>query len=109
MKVTYRQAARDDLIRQFRYYHVQLGLPEIAVRFKDAVRETARTISRQPQIAQRYPLRNQNLRNLRSWPVSGFEVFRLYFLVDNETMRVIRILHGKRNVRAILEREKPSE
>lgn len=34
---------------------------------------------------------------------------RLYFLLDNDTMRIIRILHGKRDIRSILEREQPSE
>lgn len=40
MKVSYRQAADDDVIRQFRYYLVTLNLPEIAVRFRDSVRRT---------------------------------------------------------------------
>jgi plasmid stabilization system protein ParE len=36
-------------------------------------------------------------------------VIRLYFLPDNGTMRVIRILHGKQDVRRILERERLPE
>lgn len=35
-------------------------------------------------------------------PVEGFETIRIYFTIENKTMKIIRILHGKRNVREIL-------
>ena len=41
-----------------------------------------------------------------AWSVGGFEAVRVYYVVEDEVLRVIRILHGKRNVRRILEREK---
>jgi len=34
-----------------------------------------------------------------------FEAIRIYYVVDEDTLRVIRILHGKRAVKRILERE----
>jgi plasmid stabilization system protein ParE len=109
VKVTYRQAALADLTSQFRYYLATLDLPHVAVRFREAVRNTATEISKHPRIAPPYLLRNPELQNLRSWPVDGFESIRLYFRVENNAMRVIRILQGKRDVRAMLERERPSE
>ena len=51
-------------------------------------------------------MQNPQLRNLRVWPVTGFEVFGLYYVVEADTISVIRILHGKRNVRRILEGER---
>ena len=65
MKVAYHQASRDDLIRQFRYYLVKLHMPDVAIRFREAVRKTARAISAQPGIAPPYHLRNVRLQNLR--------------------------------------------
>ncbi|MGA8026830.1 MAG: type II toxin-antitoxin system RelE/ParE family toxin [Bryobacteraceae bacterium] len=109
MKITYHQAARDDLIRQFRYYMIEQNVPEVAIRFREAVRTTVKAISRQPAIAPPCILRNPELRMLRSWPVAGFETIRLYFLLENDTLRIIRILHGKRNVRVILERDHSSK
>ena len=82
---------------------------ELAVRFKEAVKKTAKTIGRRPLIAPPYVLRNPQLQNLRSWPVEGFEATRLYFLVENGAIRVIRILHGKQDISGILERERPAE
>jgi toxin ParE1/3/4 len=108
LKVTYRQSSLDDITRQFRYYLVGHNLPEVAVRFREAVRKTVRAISAQPMIAPRLALRNPYLKTLRSWPVADFEAVRLYFLLDGDTMCIIRVLHAKRDIRAILEREQIS-
>jgi toxin ParE1/3/4 len=103
VKVSYRQAASDDVVRQFRYYLVTLNLPEIAVRYRDAVRRTVESLREHPLVGPRYGLNNPRLQNLRSWPVAGFEAIRIYYLLDEDTIRVIRILHGKRDVKRILE------
>ncbi|MBV8905669.1 MAG: type II toxin-antitoxin system RelE/ParE family toxin [Acidobacteriia bacterium] len=107
MKVTYRQAASDDLVRQFRYYLVTLGLPETVVRFREAVRHTVEFLRRHPRVGPRHYTGAQPLNNLRSWPVAGFEAIRIYYLLnqDEDTIRVVRILHGKRDVKGILKPE----
>ena len=105
MKISYRQAASDDVVRQFRYYLVTLNLPDIAVRFRDAVRRTVESLREHPFVGPRYGSSSPQLQNLRSWPVAGFEAIRIYYLLDEDAIRVIRILHGKRDVKRILERE----
>ena len=104
MKVSYSRTSRDDVTQQVRYY-VRQNAPKVAIRFKEAVRKTAQAISEQPRAAPLYQLRNPQLQNLRSWPVTCFEDIRVYFLVGDEGVRVIRILHGRREVRGMLERE----
>ena len=105
MKISYRQAASDNVVRQFRYYLVTLNLPDIAVRFRDAVRRTVESLREHPFVGPRYGSSSPQLQNLRSWPVAGFEAIRIYYLLDEDAIRVIRILHGKRDVKRILERE----
>ena len=105
MKVIYRQIARDDVLRQFRYYLVTRDVPEIALRFREAVRKTIRVISAKPLIPPPCQLANRRLHNLRSWPVARFDSIRIYFLLENDIIQVVRILHGKRNIRAILAEE----
>ena len=105
MKVVYRQAADDDVVRQFRYYLVAHDLPGGALRFRDGVRASVELLLERPHLGPRYALRNPQLQNLRSWPVKNFGAVRIYYVVDGGTIRVIRILHGKRNVRRILEHE----
>ena len=106
MIVLYRQAASDDVVRQFRYYLVRLKLPDVAHRFGDSVRRTIRSLQRHPFVGSRYQLTNPKLQHLRSWPLVGFEAIRVYYLlVEQDSIRIIRILHEKQNIRRILERE----
>jgi toxin ParE1/3/4 len=104
VKVVYRQTASDDVVRQFRYYLVDQNHPEIALRFKDAVRHTVDSLREHPLVGARYRSSKPTLQNLRSWPVTGFEAVRIYYLADTDAIHVIRILHGKRDVKGILER-----
>jgi len=107
LKISIARLRRDDLTRQFRYYLVALDQPVLAVRFKKAVWETATLLKRWPHIAPIYESRNSEYPSLRSWPAKGFEATRLYFRLQPEGIFVIRILHGKQNVRKILSRHKP--
>lgn len=106
MRVSYRQAASDDVVRQFRYYLVTLNLPEVAVRFRNAVRLTVQSLLQHPFVGPRFHSSNPELQNLRTWPVAGFEAIRIYYLLEKDTFKVIRILHGKRDVKRIVEGER---
>lgn len=99
---SYRQSARNDVIRQFRYYLVTRAVPEIALRFREAVKGTVASLREHPLIGPRYPLRNPRLQNLRSWPVAGFDAVRIFCLPEPDTLGIIRILHQKRDVGASL-------
>jgi len=107
VRVFYRQVAKDDIICQFRYYLVTMSMPEFALRFRHAVKLTLTSLPEHPLMAPCYPLRNHRLQNLRSWPVAGFDAVRIYYIPDSGTLRVIRILHQKRDVRRILSRTRP--
>jgi toxin ParE1/3/4 len=80
------------------------NLPRLALRFRDAVRHTVESLREHPLVGPRYRSRRPELQNLRSWPVAGFEAIRIYYLADTKVIHVIRILHGKRDVKHILER-----
>ena len=105
MKVLYRQTATDDIVRQFLYYLLTAEAPEIVLRFRGAVKRTIQSLSQNPHVDPRFSSGNPRLRNLRSWPVVGFEVIRIYYALDADAMHIIRILHGKRDVKRILENE----
>ena len=77
----------------------------VAVRFRDAVQHSVKSLRQHPHAGPQYPLKNPRLQNLRTWPVAGFEAIRIYYLLEDDTIHVVRILHGKRDVRVILERE----
>jgi toxin ParE1/3/4 len=106
VKVLYRQAASDDVTRQFRYYLVDQNLPEVAVRFRDALRHTMESLCQHPLVGSRYRSSAPQLQDLRSWPIAGFEAIRIYYRVESDAIDVIRILHGKRDLKRILETER---
>lgn len=106
MKVLYRQTASDDVIRQFRYYLVELNLPQVALRFREALRQTLDFLRQHPLVGARYQLSDPQSHNLRSWPVAGFEAVRIFYFLDEDVLRVVRVLHGKRDLSGILDREK---
>jgi plasmid stabilization system protein ParE len=98
-------AARDDILRQYRYYLVEQDKPRVAERFLSAVRRTIETTIRMPQGGVPKRLSREALRGLRSWPVKGFEDLRVYYLADESGVRVVRVLHGKRDINSILQKE----
>lgn len=88
MKHVIRPAAKDDIVRQFRYY-LQENAPEAAIQFLDVVDEFIAAIRQMPYIGARKILENPVLAELRSWPVKGFE--------------------GARDINRILDRESNSQ
>lgn len=102
-----RPRARDDIIRQFRWYLVSQAAPEAAVRFMNAVEESVRQVCRMPHSGAPRKVRSPSLKGLRVWPVQGFEEILIFYVVQGDTVRVIRVLHGKRDVVRVLLRETP--
>jgi toxin ParE1/3/4 len=105
VKRTVRPAARDDIVRQFRYYLVDQDNPDLANRFLEAVDSTIGKILRTPNAGAPKHLFNEALAHLRSWPVEDFGEIRVYYLAEEKEVRVIRVLHGQRDIQRILERE----
>ena len=105
MKHTIRPAASDDILRQFRYYLVNQDRPEVANRFVKAMDKAVEKILRTPNAGAPKQLSNPSLAGLRSWLVEEFEDIRVYYLTEKDQVRIIRVLHGKRDIQRILERE----
>jgi toxin ParE1/3/4 len=108
VKYIIRPAAKDDIIRQFRHYLLEDAF-EAATRFLDAVDESIEAICQMPHIGAPKPLKNPILSGLRSWAVRGFEDILIFYVVQPDALRVVRVLHGRRDIRRILEREKSDE
>ncbi len=73
-----------------------------ALRFHEAVCHTFQNLTDSPlagAIVEGVPLR---LRGLRKWPVHGFVHYAVYYLPTSDSIDVVRVLHGARNVQRIL-------
>jgi len=105
-------AAREDILAQFRYYLTDQQAPDIAARFLAAVETAVEMLLKMPQLGAPRRISNPSLAGLRSWPIRDFDQIRIYYLVDSDsipldprhtrTIRVVRILHGKRDVGKLL-------
>jgi toxin ParE1/3/4 len=109
VKHVIRSAASDDIIRQFRHYLVDQDRPQVATRFLEAVQRTINDIIRMPNGGTPKILSNEVLAGLRSWPVQEFEDLRIYYLTKGDIVRVVRVLHGKRDINRILEKERADD
>ena len=85
MKILFREAARDDVVRQFRYYLVVAQRPDVAIRFRENFRKTIQVIAACPEIAAMSPF--GKLKGLRSWPIQGFGQIRVYFTTRPEELK----------------------
>ena len=108
MKHVIRPGAKDDILRQFRYYLLEDAL-DAATRFLDAVDQSIEAICDMPHIGAPKLLKNPALSGLRFWAVKDFEAMLIFYIVQPEALRVVRVLHGKRDIKKILEREKEDE
>jgi toxin ParE1/3/4 len=102
MKFVLPSAAREDILRQYEYYLIEADAV-IAARFLTAVQSAINQICRQPGIGAPKMLNSRTLTGLRSWPVKDFADIRLYYLVSETTLRVVRVVYGKRDLGPIFE------
>jgi toxin ParE1/3/4 len=102
VKFVIRPAAREDILRQYEYYLSEAN-ETVAARFLNAVEFAIGQVCGSSGIGAQKILANSKLAGLRSWPVRGFSEIRVYYLVLEKKVRVVRVLHGKRDIDSILE------
>jgi toxin ParE1/3/4 len=105
VKAVIRPKAHDDILRQFRWYLVEQDAPDAAFRFVEAVETSVEELLRMPGMGAPRKIRNPALKGLRLWPVKAFDEFLIFYVVAGDTVRVIRVLHGKRDIERILKKE----
>ena len=73
-----------------------------ALRLYDAVEVTFRMLSEQPQQWPLFGLDHPRLRDIRRCWVSGFRNPLVFYRVQQNVVEVVRVLHGARDIPAIL-------
>jgi plasmid stabilization system protein ParE len=80
-----------------------------ADKFLEAVQSAIELLCRMPGAGAPKVLENPRLAELRSWPIRGFPAMRIYYLSAGDELRIVRVLHGKRDVNPLLEEETADE
>jgi toxin ParE1/3/4 len=104
MRIAFLPAARRDALRQYRYLTEEAG-PEVATRFLDALEGAVTRISRHPSAGSRVTTGHPELVGVRAVRVEGFPLVRVYYYLQNGSeIRVMRVLHARRDVGPLLRR-----
>jgi toxin ParE1/3/4 len=104
VKLLFLPSAGDDIVRQFEWYVAQ-GLPDVARRFRHSVQLSIESVLPRPQAGAPKHVRNPALVGLRTWPVKGFDQFHVYYLVREDVLLIVRVLHDKRDIGSILDKQ----
>ena len=95
--------ADQDLDEQFGYIAHESA--DTAMRFLDAAQATFEQLAAMPELGSVWQLTNPLLANVRVWQVRGFKNHLVFYCPTDPGIRVIRVLHGARDITAIFEQE----
>jgi toxin ParE1/3/4 len=98
--VDIRERAKLDLQEQAEYF--RQDSPETAVRFLEAAEQSMDTLLSMPELGSLQEYSPARWRGLRSWPIRGFENYLIFYFSRDTGIEVVRVLHGARDIPAIL-------
>ncbi|MBU6409199.1 MAG: type II toxin-antitoxin system RelE/ParE family toxin [Verrucomicrobia bacterium] len=81
---------------------IRAGNPAAAVRFVDAFKSSVELLSRMPKIGRARP--DLGAPETRSWRVNGFRNHLIFYESLPDRVRLLRVLHGARDLQAELGR-----
>lgn len=96
-----RPRARRELVQHFDYLEEQAGLA-VAERFFNAAYDTFEALARMPRMAPLCGFKRPALRQLRRWPVKGFESWLIFYRAKRNGVEIVHILHGARDIESLL-------
>jgi toxin ParE1/3/4 len=102
MNVFRRDSALADLADHA--FYLAEDAPDVADRFIDAFEAAAERLSQMPHIGATYPTGNPALFGLRRWPLKGFEKYLIFYLVFEDAVDIVRIIHSSRDLARILDK-----
>ena len=71
---------------------------DAGLRFLDAINHARAELARHPEIGAARRFDSPALSGLRVWPVPHFEHWLIFYRIDQETLTVVRVLHGARDL-----------
>lgn len=102
-KIHLRKAARRDL-DGFADFFADRSL-STAMRFAEAADAALSLLAESPLMGHPRSGEDPFLRQVRSWPVPGFEAILMFYKPSVRGIDVVRIIHGARDLPSILEEE----
>ncbi len=107
--VTKRPQAKQDLIEQATYLYLAEPLTDVSERFLTSAEAAFGRLADLPGLGARVDLTAPRLADLRRWPVPGFRNHLIFYRQTDTGIDVVRVLHGARDLAALLENEGEDE
>lgn len=84
--------------------HLARQSPRVALRFSMSVEATYDAIAEEPTLSAEYPVTDARLAGLRRRSVIGFDKQLVFYRIEGDAVRIVRVLHGARDIEAELKR-----
>jgi toxin ParE1/3/4 len=75
--------------------------PKSAHRFLIAAQDAFEKAARMPELAGMWEDAPPRMKNLRIWPIAGFENYLIFYRPTSDGIEVVRVLHGARDLPAL--------
>ncbi|MEW6755938.1 MAG: type II toxin-antitoxin system RelE/ParE family toxin [Candidatus Latescibacterota bacterium] len=83
--------------------HLAQDNPDAADRFLVAVQEAFELLVEMPQIGSLLQFNHPALKDLRRWPVKGFEKHLIFYQLIASRVEIVRVLHAARDLGALFD------
>ncbi len=103
LRVTKHRRAKRDLLLTYVYIGEQ-NL-DAAEGFLRAVWKDARRLAEMPGMGALRLFTSARLAGVRSWPVTGFRNFLIFYRATESELQMLRVLHGARDIEAVFASE----
>ncbi len=86
----------EDAIQDLKDYatYIELDNPGAADRFTQAAARTFEVLARAPLIGAPRNFSRKKLHGLRSWRISGFENYLVFYRAEEAGIHIVRVIHG---------------
>lgn len=102
-RVVLTRLAEVDLIEHFDY--IANDNTDAALRFAESIEQASDRLSQMPKIGSIWEFSNPRLSGIRMWPVPQFSKYLIFYQITEDSIRIIRVLHGARDISALFEDE----
>lgn len=99
-RILVRPLAWQDITSSAEYLELHASF-DLAERFLVAVSAEFESLSKMPQIGTLCYFKDNAARDIRRWPVTGFERWLIFYEALEAGIQVARVLHGAQDIRAI--------
>jgi toxin ParE1/3/4 len=76
--------------------------PDAATRVIEAAYETFKTLATNPGLGRLRQFRSPRLRDVRSWRITSFENYLIFYRPVPDGVQVLHVYHGARDIEAML-------